>query len=185
MDPISIGIQAVGLGLSLFGGFGQANTAKEIAKVSQDKAEHEQQINDLKQQQARLEANRMQMQNIRNIQRQRALATASATTQGAQYGSGLQGGLADVLNQGLFNMQGVNLASQTGEEIYGQNRSITADNAKIAGLQGQSATYQGLTSLGGAAIKAGPVVGQISQGFGNGRGFNFLFGGGSPSGYGA
>lgn len=178
MDPISIGIQAVGFGLSLFGGLGQANNAKEIAKVSQDKAQHEQQINDLKQQQARLEANRMQMQNIRNIQRQRALATASATSQGAQFGSGLEGGLADVTNQGFFNMQGVNQALQTSEEVYGQNKYITSDNAKIAGLQGQSASYQGLSSLGGALIKAGPTIGAVSQGFGK---FN-LFGGGNYSG---
>lgn len=185
MDPISLSIQAVGFGLSLFGGSEQARISKQISQASYDKAQHEGVINDLKQQQTRMEASRMQMQNIRNIQRQRALATASATSQGAQYGSGLQGGLADVTNQGLFNMEGVNQALQTSDQIYGENRSITADNMRIASLQGQAAESQGLSSLGGALIKAGPIVGQVSQGFGGFKGFNSLFGGGSPSGYGA
>jgi hypothetical protein len=181
MDPISLGIQAVGFGLSIFGGLGQSKVAGEIADVSRDKAAHEQQINDIKQQQTVLESQRMQIQNVRNIQRQRALATASATSQGAQFGSGFQGGLADVTNQGLFNMQGVNQALQTSFQIYDQNKYITSDNAHIASLQGQSATDQGISSLGGAAIKAGPVIGQLFGG-GNSKGLSLF---GSPSGYGA
>lgn len=179
MDPISLGIQAVGFGLQLFGGSQQAEISKEISQASYDKAQREGNINDLKQQQVRLESQRMQMQNVRNIQRQRALATASATSQGAQYGSGLEGGLADVTNQGMFNMQGVNSALQTSNQIYTQNIGITQDNMKVASLQGEAASAAGMASLGGALMKAGPIIGQISQGFG---GFSFFGKGGNYSG---
>lgn len=178
MDPISLGIQAVGFGLSLFGGSEQAEASKAISQSSYIKAQEEQQINYLKQQQTAMESQRMQTQNIRNIQRARAMATNSATNQGAQFGSGLQGGLADVSNQGYFNMQGVNQAFQTSNEIYQHNNNISEQNKNIATYQGQAAEGAGLASLGGALVKAGPTIGKISQGFG---GFN-LFGGGNYSG---
>lgn len=176
MDPISLSLQAIGFGLQLFGGMSQANTSKQIAQVSQDKAQHEMQINTLKQQQVRLEASRTQMQDVRNLQRARAMSLSSATTQGAQFGSGLQGGQADVTNQGLFNIQGVNQALQTSEGIYGHNQSITQDNSKIAGLQGEAATAQGISSIGGALMKSAPGIGSI---FGGG---NYKSGGGNYSG---
>lgn len=166
MDPISLSLAAVGFGLQLFGGMGQAHVAGQIAQVSQDKAQHEGEVNTLKQQQVRLEASRTQMQNIRNMQQARAMASASATAQGAQFGSGIQGGLGNITSQGLFNMSGVNSALQTSEGIYSQNQSITQDNAKIAGLQGQSATDAGYASIGGALMKAAPGIGQLSQGMG-------------------
>lgn len=171
MDPISLSLAAVGFGMQLFGGMGQAHVAGQIAQVSQDKAQEEGQINSLKQQQVRLEASRTQMQNIRNMQQSRAMASASATAQGAQFGSGIQGGLANVTSQGLFNMVGVNSALQTSEGIYGHNQKITQDNSQIASLGGQSATDAGYASIGGALMKAAPGLGSI-------------FGGGNSSGYG-
>lgn len=164
MEPISLAISAVGLGMSIFGGIGQANTAHQIAQVSQDKAQHDMEVNTLKQQQVRLEASRTQMQNVRNMQRARAMSLSSATNQGAQLGSGLQGGLADVQNQGNFNMLGVRQALQTSDNIYSENQSITQDNAKIAALGGQSATDAGIASIGGALMKAAPGIGSIFGG---------------------
>lgn len=167
IDPISATIQAVGLGLQIFGGMKQSSIAHEQAGVSMDVASHEQQINSLKQQQTEMEAKRMQLQNIRNNQKARAMATASATNQGAQFGSGLQGGLADIDSQSLFNMQGVNQALWTSGQIFGQNNSISNDKMKMASLGADMSDAQGLSSLGGAMIKAGPTVGNIAGGFGN------------------
>lgn len=166
MDPISLSLSAIGFGLQIAGGLGQASSAKEIARVSNDKAQHEMQINTMKQQQIRLEAQRMQMQDTRNMQRSRAMALNAATSQGAQYGSGLQGGLAEVTNQGLFNIQGVRQALQTSEAVYGQNQFITQDNAKIASLQGDASTSQGISSVGGSIMKSAPGLGQLLKGFG-------------------
>lgn len=113
-----------------------------------------------------LEGRRTQLQNVRNAQRARAVAVQSAVSQGAQFGSGLQGGLAQIQDQMGWNMLGVDQALATGREINQYNQNISQDKQKLASLGADSATSQGFASLGGALIKAGPIIGQVSQGFG-------------------
>jgi hypothetical protein len=168
MEPISLAIGAIGLGMQIFGAFGQANNSREITQASEDESRQEQGINNAKNRQMHIEARRMQLENVRNNQRARALATNSAVSQGAQNGSGLAGGLAQINDQSLFNMQGVNQAEDIGNQILGFNNAISRDKARIASLQGSSATDAGIASLGGAVMKAGPIIGQLSQGFGGG-----------------
>lgn len=186
MDPISLAIGAVGLGMQVFGGLGQASASKEAAKYSADEAKQEQGINDLKQQAMELSGRRQQMEIMRTAQSARALAVQTATTQGANLGSGLQGGLAQVTDQSLFNSVGVNSALETGRGINVFNNAISQDKMGMAKAQGDAATAAGYASLGGALLKAGPIIGNISQGFGGfgQKGVGSLFmGGGSPSGY--
>jgi hypothetical protein len=118
------------------------------------------------------------MQNIRNIQRGRAVATNAAVNQGANLGSGLQGGLAQITDQGDFNNEGVTQALDIGRGIAGYNQNITQDKIRMASIQSDASTAQGISSIGGAVLKAGPIVGQLSQGFGN----FFKVGGGDYSG---
>jgi len=75
MDPISIGLGLAGLGMSLFGGLGQASVVRQqaqisaqVAGVSGQIAGDEQQVQAQRQQQMELEANRQQLQNFRNVQ---------------------------------------------------------------------------------------------------------------------
>lgn len=163
---IGAAIGAVGLGMQIFGGVGQADVAKQQAQVSMDEAKQEQGINDAKQSAMELSGRRMQMENVRNNQRARAMAENAAVGQGAQFGSGLQGGLAQINDQSLFNMTGVNDALSTGRQINQFNQGISADKIQMAQLGGKAATDQGIASIGGAVMKAGPIVGQFSQGFG-------------------
>lgn len=187
---IGAAIGAVGLGMSIFGGASAASdsskySAQEVANsqqqsaVSQDEAVQEQNINNLKQQQMYLDANRQNMQTVRTQQQKQALGLNNATNQGAQFGSGYSGGKAQTQDQGLFNMLGVNQALGIGVGINAFNQNISNDKYKMFGLQSQEAaikgqatsamaTDQGFTSLGGAVMKAGPVIGQFSQGFGLG-----------------
>jgi len=197
MDPISIGISAVGFGLSLFGAKkqkeaseAQAAAARQVAAYSGDIATQEQGINDLKQKQMEMEGRRTQLQNVRNMQRSRAMAVNAAVSQGAQGGSGIQGGLAQVENQGLFNMQGVQNALEVGRGINSYNKLISQDKIGIAQQQGISASAQGdaaegqgLMSLGGTLLKSGGTIGSMFSNVSKGNPFGSLFGGGSPSGY--
>jgi hypothetical protein len=153
--------------MQIFGGMGQAKASAEAAKISKDEAAQEEGINTAKRQQMELEARRTQLENVRNNQRARAMATNSAVNQGAQFGSGLQGGLAQVDAQTDYNMFGVNSALQTGRAISGFNSKISADKMQMADVQSQGAEAAGLSSLGGALIKNSGFVGQLSQGFGN------------------
>lgn len=184
MDPVSLAIGAVGLGMQIFGGIGASENAHQAAEISQDVARQEQGINDTKQKQMEMEGRRTQMENIRNNQRARAMSENAAVNQGAQLGSGLQGGLAQIQDQSLFNMSGVNNALAFGRQINTFNQNISNDKQQLASVQADSATNQGIMSLGGSLMKAGPVVGQLSQGFGSMNLGSGLMGGGSPSGYG-
>lgn len=172
-------VGAVGLGMSIFGGLGAANVAGQQAKVSADEATQELGINDAKQQAMQIQNRRQQIENVRNVQRARAQGLNAATNQGAQFGSGLAGGQAQDQDMGLFNALGNNQALQTGMQINAFNQHISNDKIQMAQLGGTAATDQGIASLGGAVMKAGPIIGQFAQGFGSrsSSGGNY---GGSP-----
>lgn len=164
---IGAAVGAVGLGMSIFGGMEQSDIAKQQAKVSGDIAQQEQGINNEKQKAMEVSGRRQQLEILRNQQRQRAMATSAAVNQGANQGSGIQGGLAQVTDQSLFNLQGVNFALQTGRDINKYNQSISQDKMQLASLGGDAASAAGLASLGGSLMKAGPTIGNLSGGFGN------------------
>lgn len=166
-DPISIGLQVVGLGISLFGANEQAKNAKAQAAVSADIARQEMGINAEKQKAMELNARRQQLEIYRNTQRARAQATQAAVNQGASLGSGLQGGLSQIANQGLFNLVGVDSALQTGRAINEYNEAISQDKIKLAQLGGEAASAQGLTNIGNSIFKAAPTLGPMTQGFGS------------------
>lgn len=163
MDPISIGLGVVGLGLQLFGGSKQADASKQQAQVSGQIAQDEQAINAQKQQQMQLEGRRSQLQNFRNAQRLRAQATASATNQGAQFGSGLQGGIAGITDKATENTQGIDQGMKISQNIFGINNDISAKRVQMAQLGGQAAEGAGLASLGGALMKSGPTIGAFGK----------------------
>lgn len=172
MDPLTLGMAAVGIGLQIFGGSKSASNAKAIAAQNQRIAADEQAINEQKRQQMELEAQRKQVENLRNAQRLRAQATAAATTQGAGMGSGLAGGLAQIT--GMQNWNSLNLGQNLaiGENIFNTNNDISGARAQLATLQGQQATNQGLMSLGGALVSNSETIGKFfggSSGFGGGQ----------------
>lgn len=186
MDPISLGLGIAGLGLSIFGSMKGSEVAGQQAAESRAIAGDEQKINAQKKMQMNLEAQRSQLQIFRNSQRARAQALNAATQQGASQGSGLQGGLAQVTDQSLFNSQGINQNQEIGNNIFGINNDISSHKMQLATLGGEAASAAGLASLGGSIMKAGPVIGQFGQqAFGGTGGFNFLFGGNAPTGYGS
>lgn len=185
MEPFTLGLEAVGLGAQLFGGFSGASVARQTAQVSANVAQQEQGIQQQKLLQVQMEARRSTMQNFRNIQRARAESTAAAVSGGQSVGvgmqtSGYQGGEASATNQGLFNQTGINNSLQIAQNIFGYTSQINADKMQLAQLGGQAATDQGIASLGGSLLKAGPIIGAFGK---NLSGFS-LFGGGSPTGYG-
>lgn len=172
MDFISAGLGVVGLGMQIFGGFKGSEVASQQAEQSRYIAQDEQKINDQRRQQMLLESRRNQLQIFRNNQRLRAQATNAATQQGAQFGSGLQGGLAQIQDQGLFNSQGINQNVEIGQNIFGINNDISQHKMQLASLGGDAADAAGLASLGGALIKAGPTIGAFGKQLGFGRGSN-------------
>lgn len=163
MDPVSLGIMAVGLGLQAYGGFSAAGRAKEASQISQNIAADEQKINDQKRTQMELEARRMQMQTFRNAQRLRAQATAAAVNQGASKGSGLQGGLAQIQDYAAEGLTNIGQNLEIGRNIFSLNDDISAQKQRLASIQGEGATEQALASLGGSLVKYGPTIGGLAK----------------------
>lgn len=183
MDPLSLGVSVVGIGLQAYGSFSAAGHAKEAAALSKGIAADEQQINEQKQQQMQLEASRMQLQQFRNIQRLRSQATAAAVNQGAQFGTGLQGGLAQIGSQGNENIRNINQNKEISTNIFNINNDISGKKMQMADVQGDMATDQAWASLGGAMVKDAGTIGQLGQNaYGGIQSGMSLFSGGSLSG---
>lgn len=184
MDPLTVGLQAVGLGMQIFGAFGASSKAHEAAGINIGIAGDEQQINEQKRMQMEMSARRQQMEVMRNAQRARAQGTAAAVNQGANLGSGLQGGLAQINDQGNFNLQGINNNLAIGENIFDINKDISGKKMQLANVQADQATDTALMSLGGSVVSNAGTIGNIGKFAGGGFNAGSLMGGGTPSGYG-
>lgn len=163
MDPLTIGLQAVGIGMQIFGAAGASSNARQAAQINQGIASDEENINEQKRQQMEMSARRMSMQNMRNAQQASAQATAGATNQGAQYGSGLQGGLAQVQSESNFNQLGVRNNLMIGENIFDQNNDISEKKKQLASVQSSQATDQSIMSLGGSMVSNAGTIGNIGK----------------------
>lgn len=163
---LGAGVSAIGLGLSLFGGASASSNASQAASIQGDIAGLEGQVNTQKYNASTLMARRQSLEQMRTAQRTGAQATAAATNQNAQFGSGLAGGLGQITDQGNFNLLGINQNQDIQKNVYGLNKSITADQMQLSALGSSSATDQGLMSLGGGLMSLGGPVSRLSQGFG-------------------
>lgn len=171
MDPLTLGIGAVGLGLKLFGGFDAMNKSNEAYGVQQQITGQEQQIQNQRQKAMELTGRRQQLEIFRNMQRVRAAGTNAAVNQGATLGSGYAGGQAQITGQGMFNSLGVNQNLEIGRNIFGINQGISNNKMKLSGIQSQISTDQGISSFGGSLMSAAPTLSNIAQvPFGNNLG---------------
>lgn len=163
---LGAGIQLAGLATSVFGGLSAASKAKEAYGVQSQITGLENQANDVREQAMYLSSRRQQMEILRTSQRARAQAVQAATSQGASMGSGLQGGLAQVQDQSLFNLSGVNQNLELGASMFGINRQISGKKLELSKIQGDMATDQGIASIGSSIMKSGDPLSRLLQGTG-------------------
>ena len=163
MDPISDILGVVGLGMSLFGSSKQSDIAEKESAVSRNIAAEEQQQNDLRRQSMEMSSRRSQMENLRNAQRARAQGIAAGTNQGAQFGSGMAGALAQNKAQETWNSQGLGQSLALGRQNFDITAQISQNKMQMASLQGDMASAQAWSSLGGSVMKAAPMLGSFGQ----------------------
>lgn len=164
---LNIGLSILGLGLSGAGSLFGASESKKQNQIQQAIYAQEQQANLVRQKAMQLSAHRQNIENIRNVQRQAALATATATNQGAQFGSGLAGGLGQIQAQGAWNAQGINQNLEMGEQMFSINNNISGLKQQLSQSQSNSATYAGLSSFGNSLFGSANTLGNIFNGFGS------------------
>lgn len=177
MDPLTAGIGAAGLALQLYGGISASQKAHQAYGIQTQIAGLEHQANDQRRQAMELSARRQTLELYRTSQRARALAVNNATNQGASYGnsSGLPGGLAQVVDQTMFNVQGVNQNLEIGRNMFGIDDKISQQKLALSGVQSSMMTDQGLSTLGGSIAGNSKMLGQVGNyGYGklSGIGFN-------------
>lgn len=161
MDPFSLMLGVSGLALQLFGTADKAAGAYAANKAQQQEVQLQQQQEAVRMQYMETDAKRKNLQILRTQQQANALATNNAVTQGAQFGSGLQGGLGQISGQSNTNAQGVNLALMQGRQMFGLNSQIS--QTKLGQLAGQQQMSEGagLQSAGGSLIGAMKPVHQM------------------------
>lgn len=178
MNPIAdlqAGLAIVGLGMSIFGNKKKSDATQQMGVVAQNQANAsmeianlDKQVNAQRQQQMVLTSNRQQLQVIRNSQLARSMALTSATGQGAQFGSGIQGGYGQISGDTNTSLLGINQNLEIGQNIFGltnmmddQKMKLAQYGADMAKLQGKAATGDGLSSLGAGITKAAPGLASL------------------------
>src|SRR5882672_3742875 len=139
-NPIAIASGVLGLGMSIFGGVKQSQAAQQMAAAKQQIAGLETQQDTVRRSAMELSAKRQQMEVLRNAQRARSLALNNATSQGAQFGSGLQGGYGQVQGAASWNNLGITQNLDLGEQMFSLNQHINEQKMNIAGAESSSAT---------------------------------------------
>jgi hypothetical protein len=181
MDPISIMMGAtslIGTGMSLFGSQGAAKVSAQEAQLSSQVEGYNIDINSQRQQQMNLEANRQQLQDIRNSQLARSMAQSSAVNQGAQFGTGLAGGYGQISGQTNTNLLGISQNRQIANNVFADTAAQDTLKMQMASLGGQAANYQGMASLGNSLTQASGPLSRMAGSLGG------LFGGGGSMGSG-
>lgn len=164
MDPLSTGLGIAGFGLKLLGGIFGSNAADEAYEAQRKIYSEGLKIQGVKHDAMMLASRRQQLEIIRNGQRARALALNAATNQGAQFGSGLQGGYGQIAGATNTNLLGNQQSLEMGEKMWNYNSAISRLNLEVSGAQTDMANAQGIMSLGNSLIQSGPTIGNLFKG---------------------
>lgn len=164
MDPISIGLGLAGFGMRLFGGMGASEEAEQQSELSRQNFSLNKDLQENRHKAMLLASRRQQLEILRTSQRARAMGLNAAVNQGAQLGSGLQGGFGQIAGQTNTNLLGNFQSLALGEESFGLNSRISANNMQISESQSSQSQDQGMMSLGGSLIQAAPTIGRLLGG---------------------
>ncbi len=157
-NPVGAALSIAGVGLSIFGGMEKTEAAQRQASIQQQMTGIEMRQDAVRRKAMELSARRQQMEVLRNAQRARSLALNNATSQGAQYGSGLQGGFGQIAGATQWNLTGIRENLNFGEQMFDLNAQLSQQKIAMAQAGGQAATAQGMSSLGTSLVgAAGPA----------------------------
>ncbi len=145
---------------SMVGASAQNDAQQAQIAISQKENDQRQHLFEIEQQRKRIE-------DLRNAQQATATARSRATNQGAQFGSGLLGGLEQIQGESNYNILGINQNTQIGENLFSLDQQLT--QAKIASANAATTQSIGssLTSFGGSVINSLGAIGNLSSGFGS------------------
>lgn len=162
MDPISA---LLGVGLSVIGGIMQHSAAEEHNAAQTKEIGLEQQVQDKRQQAMELAAKRQEAEIYRNQQKYRAMGLQAAVSQGASFGSGIQGAYGQFSGQTGVNLLGVTQNLEIGEQTFALNKQISQQKIAMANAGMDSQTASGISSLGSSVLGSSKAIGNLTSGF--------------------
>ncbi len=159
MGALGIGLDAVGLGVDIFGGISAMGHAKEAARLEKEMAGVEMQEDDTRQNAMHMTAQRQMLQQVRNNQMARSQALATANSEGAAKGSGLSGAYGSIGGQTGTNLAGISQNLQFGDRMFELNRQLSALKMSKADVEGKLSTDKGIMDIGGGIMGLGKALG--------------------------
>lgn len=154
-----------GTGLAAYGTIQSTQASKKIAESNQQIAVQEQQAAALQKQQADLQNSRYRMQVARQANLARATALSNATNSGSEFGSGLQGGFAQIAGQANTGQLGAQQNQELTNALFSTNQSISGLRIQQQGYNSDYYTGAGFQSLGGSLISSMGQLGRLGGGF--------------------
>lgn len=152
---------AISLAGSIYSSVSQQKMVAEQTRASK-KAEN------AREQQMRLDAANRRRQSVREAILARSMSLSAGTAQGAQYGSGVAGGLGNAVAQGAENQQVTSASEILGGRVFSANReyfdATQRGSAAVAIGQGISAIGGAITSNAGSIQRLGTYFGQRPAG---------------------
>lgn len=154
-------IGLLGSALSVVGSFVTAGAQQQM--IAEQTAASKRAEN-AREQQMQLDAQRRRRQAVRESILARSMSLSTGVNQGAQFGTGVAGGMAGAIGMGLENQQGVNSGEILGSRIFQANRDYFD-----ATQRGQAAMAfgQGISAIGGAITSNAGAIGRLGGGVGS------------------
>lgn len=163
MDPMSA-MALIGMGSQVIGSILGVAGAAQHQQAQQQIVRLQQQQEIQRMQAMELDARRRQLEVIRNAQRAQSLSLAVATSQGAQFGSGLGGAQGQISGASGSNLLGISNNLEIGRNMFDINTQISAQKINMSDADTLSATGQGVNQFGGSLLNA---AGTIKNLYGN------------------
>lgn len=170
---LEMGLAAGGMVMSLIGKAQASAAADSYYNNQKDIGQQELNINQQKKDAMEIDARRRSLEVARNAQKGRSLAQTAATSQGAQFGSGLQGAYGGIAGQSNTNELGITQNLEIGRNIFGFDAKISQDRIADAGYQSDMNSGNGLAAMGSAITGSAGKIGQMSKSLSSGN-FNMF-----------
>ena len=134
----------------------QAKSTIDTKNANEQAAAASQRAEEIRAEQARVNALREQRKIFQDAQRARAQTSATLAAQGASYSSGAEGALDTI--SGAMGVQSTALS-----ENYSLGQQTFAANADYAAAKGEAATAQGLGDIGRTLFVGSEKIGAIGS----------------------
>lgn len=151
-----------GVGLSLFGAAEKYKGAQQSNQAQQQITQLQMQQDAVRKQAMETSARRQSLEVLRTQQRMNAMATNNASSQGALFGSGIQGGYGQISGQSNTNAMGIQSGLESGRAMFGLNAQISQQKIAMSGAQSTSNTGAGLSTLGSTLTGSAGTIKNLS-----------------------